>query len=145
MFNEKYESDGEDLSFNIGIIHVVLYFAIILILEILYKLYNRRRPQLYKVPKDTMTLSDFNHRVLVKRESLCILDDLVLDVTDYMDNHPGGKFLISHTVGTDISKYFYGGYSLDGNLVPGQLKRHNHTNASRVQVDTMAVARLIPD
>lgn len=92
-----------------------------------------------------MTLTEFNERVHGRKESLCILDDLVLDVKDYMENHPGGKFLMSHTVGTDISKFFYGGYSLDGNLAFNQLKRHNHSNAARVQVDTMVIARLIPD
>jgi cytochrome b involved in lipid metabolism len=33
-----------------------------------------------------------------------------------MENHPGGKFVIEHNIGRDVSKFFYGGYSLDGNL-----------------------------
>ena len=69
---------------------------------------------------------------------------MVLDVKDYLENHPGGKFLIEHTIGTDISKFFYGGYSLDQNI-EGIGKRHNHSNASRVQVNTMAIARLVPN
>ncbi len=73
------------------------------------------------------------------------MDDLVLDVKEYMENHPGGQFLISHTVGTDISKFFYGGYALDENTLGSQGKRHRHTNASQVQVDTLAIARLIPN
>ena len=61
-----------------------------------------------------------------------------------MENHPGGKFLIEHTVGTDISKFFYGGNAMDENVYGKEGKRHNHSNASFSQVDTMAVARLIP-
>ena len=48
-----------------------------------------------------------------------ILDDLVLDIENYMDNHPGGRFLLEHNIGRDISKFFYGGYALDGNLIKG--------------------------
>jgi cytochrome b involved in lipid metabolism len=40
-----------------------------------------------------------------------ILDDLVLNVGDYITSHPGGPFLIRECIGRDISKYFYGGYS----------------------------------
>jgi len=73
---------------------------------------------------------------------LVILDDLVLDVGDYMDNHPGGRFLLSHNIGRDVSKFFYGGYALDGNI-SNKAKVHRHTNVARSQVDTLAVARLL--
>jgi cytochrome b involved in lipid metabolism len=59
-----------------------------------------------------------------------ILDDLVLDVADYMEEHPGGTFLLEHTIGTDISKFFYGGYSLDGNLTSDSIT-HFHSNVAR--------------
>lgn len=38
---------------------------------------------------------------------------MVINVTPYLDNHPGGKHLISHNIGRDVSKFFYGGYALD--------------------------------
>jgi cytochrome b involved in lipid metabolism len=41
-----------------------------------------------------------------------LLDDLVLDVSDYMEVHPAGKELLECSIGRDISRYFYGGYSL---------------------------------
>lgn len=46
-------------------------------------------------------------------EKLVILDNLVLNVREFMTYHPGGRFVLQKTVGTDISKFFYGGYSLD--------------------------------
>ena len=42
-----------------------------------------------------------------------ILDDLVLDVSKYYSEHPGGKFLIEANIGRDISKFFYGGYAME--------------------------------
>lgn len=105
-------NDGEG-NLNIGILHLAAYFSLIGVLEVAFRIYNRRVPKLYKVPNTIMTLNEFKKRVFEHGEQLCILDDLVLDVKDYMENHPGGQFLISHTVGTDISKFFYGGYALD--------------------------------
>lgn len=74
---------------------------------------------------------------------LVILDELVLDVTEYMDNHPGGKFLLEHNKGRDVSKYFYGGYALDGNLVYNGAKAHAHSNIARAIVESLSVARLV--
>jgi cytochrome b involved in lipid metabolism len=42
-----------------------------------------------------------------------VLDDMVLDISDFINTHPGGKFSLSHNIGKDISKFFYGGYSLE--------------------------------
>jgi cytochrome b involved in lipid metabolism len=47
-----------------------------------------------------------------------ILDDLVIDVKDFQFQHPGGKFVIQQNIGRDISKFFYGGYSMEDNLGP---------------------------
>ena len=77
-----------------------------------------------------MTVDQFNKRVKGKKESLVILDDMVLDVNDYMEEHPGGSFLLEHTIGGDISKFFYGGYSLDGNLSSDSVN-HFHSNVAR--------------
>ena len=64
-----------------------------------------------------------------------------------MSNHPGGTFLLKNNVGRDISKFFYGGYSQDGNLIANgaALMVHRHSNLSRLQVNTIAIARLIPN
>ena len=72
-----------------------------------------------------------------------ILDELVLDVTDYMDNHPGSRFVMEHNNGRDVSKYFYGGYSMDGNLIYKGSKSHNHSNIARATVESLTVARLV--
>lgn len=61
---------------------------------------------------NSITLEDFE-ALLKKGEKLVILDDLVLDVSWFMGEHPGGLFTLEHNVGRDISKFFYGGYSLE--------------------------------
>lgn len=74
---------------------------------------------------------------------MVILDELVLDVTEYMDNHPGGRFVMEHNNGRDVSKYFYGGYSMDGNLIYKGAKSHNHSNIARATVESLTIARLV--
>ena len=59
-----------------------------------------------------ITEADFHKRV-EGGEKLIVLDDVVLDVSAYMKHHPGGQFVLEHLVGKDVSKFFYGGYSLD--------------------------------
>jgi cytochrome b involved in lipid metabolism len=44
-----------------------------------------------------------------------LLDNLVLNVGNFAAVHPGGRFVIDQNIGRDISKFFFGGYSLDGN------------------------------
>mmetsp|Transcript_17074 Transcript_17074/g.26407 ORF Transcript_17074/g.26407 Transcript_17074/m.26407 type:complete len:158 (-) Transcript_17074:1061-1534(-) len=54
-------------------------------------------------------LEEFKRRIILG-EKLVILDDLVLDVGSFMDDHPGGRYSIEQNVGKEVSKYFYGGY-----------------------------------
>ena len=38
---------------------------------------------------------------------------MVLDVTQFLNIHPGGNFSLAQNIGRDVSKFFYGGYSLE--------------------------------
>lgn len=72
-------------------------------------------------------------------EKLVILDDMILDVGEYLYEHPGGSFLVEHLIGQDVSKYFYGGYALESSRGD---KPYFHSNVSRVIVNSLLVARL---
>lgn len=69
-----------------------------------------------------------------------ILDDLVLDVSKFKTEHPGGRFLLEHNIGRDISKFFYGGYTLEQGV---GLKPVTHSNVARTIVNHIIVGRLI--
>ena len=90
-----------------------------------------------------MTESEFESRIK-DGEKLWILDDLVLDLSEYAKYHPGGKFIIDRTVGRDITKFFYGSYTLDGNTsIPGSKnERCVHSNMARKIVNGLIVANL---
>lgn len=68
-----------------------------------------------------------------------ILDAYVLDVTYFMDEHPGGRFSLEHNIGRDISKFFHGGYSLENtNFVAN----HTHSSDARKIVESLVYAKL---
>lgn len=70
---------------------------------------------------------------------MLLLDDKVLDVTYYTLNHPGGKFLIEHNIGRDVSKFFYGGYVLENNKGS---KPYTHSEMAKTTVNSLVVAHL---
>lgn len=68
-----------------------------------------------------------------------IIDDLILDVSQFMSEHPGGRFLVEHSIGRDVSKYFYGGYVMENGV---GLTPHRHSNVARSIVNKIVVGRL---
>jgi cytochrome b involved in lipid metabolism len=88
-----------------------------------------------------MTEEEFENLVS-KGRKLVILDNLVLDVEKFMNCHPGGRWNIEHNIGKDIAKFFYGGYSIDGNRDQGvSPTAHAHSNFARMAVNQMVIAR----
>ena len=74
------------------------------------------------------------------QKRLVILDDLVLDVTNFVNSHPGGRFLLENNTGKDISKYFHGGYSYEPDM---NASNHKHSNYARTIVNDLIVARYV--
>ena len=75
-------------------------------------------------------------RAVAEGESLVIFDNLVLDLEksfipliNYVKVHPGGKFVLMKNFGRDISKFFYGGYSL---VNPGMATYAHSLSALRI-------------
>lgn len=124
----------------IAILQFLFFFSIFLYFEYRFqKFWWEEVP--YVLPAKVMTVEQFEH-ALEAGEKLMILDDLILDVSEFYRVHPGGKFVIEHCVGTDIAKFFYGGYSLEGNMLPKPAFGFRHSNYARIIANDLAVARL---
>jgi len=83
--------------------------------------------------KPLITEEEFETRIK-NGEKLVILDNMVIDISSYAYNHPGGAFLLEYNVGRDISKFFYGSYALDGNgndPSKEETERYTHSNIAR--------------
>lgn len=107
---------------------------IFLVFEVLYQLELRREDPVPNLDSFRVISEEEFHSRVVSGENLWVFDNLVLDLTNYWNQHPGGAFLMKQTVGRDISKFFYGAYSLTGNVNvrPGQRNHaHAHSNIAR--------------
>lgn len=93
----------------------------------------------FNKPRDTLDQDDFNRLVFQGRQ-LAVVDDLVVDLSSFVGKHPGGRFVIEMNVGRDISKYFHGGYSFDGNLGLQPATGHRHSNYARMIVNQLSIA-----
>lgn len=62
-----------------------------------------------------------------ERRRLVFLDNLIIDLNNYDELHPGGKFALTKNIGRDISKFFYGGYSLINR--PQEFNKGLHTHS----------------
>ena len=58
-----------------------------------------------------------------------------------MKSHPGGKFVLKHNIGRDISKFFYGGHTLE-NI--DYVAPYTHSATAKNIANKLAIARLSP-
>ena len=87
----------------------------------------------------TMTVAQFDSEVKAGR-NLVTIDNLVLDIGSFALVHPGGKFSLQQTIGRDISKYFYGGYSMLSDA--GKNRAHVHSLKALEIAQEMVIATL---
>ena len=85
-----------------------------------------------------MTAEEFRRRC-EEGEELVILDDLVLKVDDFSKYHPGGYFAIHQNRARDVSKFFYGGYQMNGSSL-AKTKPYTHSKWSILTANKLSIA-----
>mmetsp|Transcript_13448 Transcript_13448/g.25308 ORF Transcript_13448/g.25308 Transcript_13448/m.25308 type:complete len:1223 (+) Transcript_13448:3-3671(+) len=70
--------------------------------------------------------------------SLCVVDGRVLDITDFIDCHPGGPELLRYVKGSDITDELLGKRDVDG-------LRHIHSRGAMKLLNKYAVGKLVGD
>src|SRR5690554_2904081 len=76
----------------------------------------------------TITMEEVQNRVK-KGEALIIVDNIVHEVKDFMEEHPGGKSFISTRLGKDVTSLFRG-------------EIYDHSNAANNVLSMLRVAVL---
>lgn len=120
--------------------NLLIFFGTLIIGEFIHQRRLRTEVQ-FKSEEDfeySMSRSDFTRNVK-NGQKLVIVDNLVVDVSEFLSVHPGGRFVLHRVIGTDISKFFFGGYCMEGNL-EGVSPGHNHSWYARMIVNELAVA-----
>jgi len=128
------------LSWLLCCCNYVFYIFLLAILECQHRAWLRKEEPFVKVQKN-MNIHEFEEAV-ASGDQLCILDEFVLDVSKFTKHHPGGQFVIKHNIGQDISKFFHGGYALEGNLGARPAPGWKHTNYARAIVNDLIIAQL---
>lgn len=84
---------------------------------------------------DQMTMETF---IDVTRlgTALCVVDGRVLDITAFIDNHPGGPELLRYVKGSDITDELLGDRDVDG-------LRHVHSSSAMKLLNRFVIARLV--
>lgn len=123
----------------LAVLNFTLFWGSLAVAECLYRCRLAREDPFFKI-NATMTQKQFNDLVEHGRK-LVILDEFVLDVASYISWHPGGRFVLNHNIGRDISKFFHGGYSLENNLGPRPAAGYKHSNVARQVVNSLIIAQ----
>ena len=111
-----YDDNGNiGTGWILAVINFICFFAILITLEVYHKWTLRQEDSFTKV-QTGMTSDEFAEKV-ASGSKYVVLDEFVLDMEKFIDHHPGGKWVIKKCIGRDVSKYFHGGYSFEGNLV----------------------------
>jgi len=118
-------------------LQAVFFIAVVIICEVLYQRYLKQEVP-FKDISEVMTREEFDSRVK-GGDRLCLLDDMVLDMSSFRNDHPGGRFLIDFHIGRDVSEFFYGGYVLENQ---SGMSPHTHSNVARSIVNRLAIAKL---
>ena len=124
---------------TLAVVNCLGFWGTLAVAECFYRCRLAREDPFTKV---SATMSEKEFFDLVGRgRKLVILDEFVLDVASYISWHPGGKFVFTHNIGQDISKFFHGGYSLEDNLGPRPAAGHKHSNVARQVVNSLIIAQ----
>lgn len=85
---------------------------------------------------DGMTMNTFLD--VSKHTALCVVDGRVLDITDFMDIHPGGRDMLRYAQGSDITEEIIGNRDVDG-------IKHVHGSSALRVLRSLVKAKLVTD
>lgn len=137
-FGDRLEGDERRV---LGIFSFVVFCILVAIFEAIFRIRNTYSMGHVKTPtkydgKSLVLTSKEVEKQISEGKSLVIFDNLVLDLNGFERLHPGGKFNLTHNLGRDISKFFFGGYSLVN--IPKRMP-HHHTQAALDIVKTLVI------
>lgn len=118
----------------LGIVSLMSFCLLVFICECFYRRVNRKSDMVVETPTSAAVGANQGKIISYTGEQidkgvaagipLLIFDNLVVHLSGYEKLHPGGKFVLKHNLGRDVSKFFNGGYSLV--QAPG-ISPHHHS------------------
>lgn len=111
----NYESPVKNLIYG----HFAIYVVALAIIEVLFRFRMKNKDKGVIVKPEIPTVSQFQFNNMINAgKKLVLFNNFIVNVENFMDEHPGTRFVISHNIGKEIGKYFYGAYSLEQDVAP---------------------------
>ena len=123
---------------SLGVSQMATFYAMVFVCEVIFQIVKRRNWQ-FRNPAVVLTKEEFR-RKSEEGEDLVILDDLVLKVNDFKYYHPGGFFTIHQNRSRDVSKFFYGGYQMNGSAL-ASTRPYTHSNWAVMTANKLVVGK----
>uniref|UniRef100_A0A7S3KIP2 Cytochrome b5 heme-binding domain-containing protein n=1 Tax=Euplotes crassus TaxID=5936 RepID=A0A7S3KIP2_EUPCR len=99
-------------------IHLAVFVVMLFALEIFYRM-RFRYTKKGVLNKRVQNYSYNEYRkMLSSGRKLALFNDYILDISSFINEHPGGAFVMRATVGSNMGKYFYGGSSMETDVPP---------------------------
>ena len=121
------------------------FFSVVVVGCEIYRFFKNKKkwPQLDKHmdKKPSFTMKKIEQMIKKEHQRLCYLENLVIDLKDFGELHPGGRFVLTKNIGRDISKFFYGGYSMINN--PQGFNNNTHLHVHSYQAFKMVQEMVI--
>lgn len=128
--NCKWYPDMIGMVFGVAVLNLLVLGTFLFVMEMNH-MHILEQEDAWTMPAKPMSATEFDRAVLTGRKYV-LLDNVVLDLEPFMKHHPGGEFVLRQNIGRNITKFFLGSYSLEGNLVPnGPDRRVTHSNYAR--------------
>lgn len=71
-----------------------------------------------------MSVDEFKIMITDKKSTVMLIENNVIELKDWDQFHPGGKFVLHKNFGRDVTKYWYGGYQMIDHY---RDRRHSHS------------------
>jgi hypothetical protein len=78
--------------------------------------------------------------MLVDGKIFVLHENYLCDVTEFIDQHPGGRIHIEESIGLDVSRCVTGTAAINGKFDP-----YDHSMRARLQLMSFAIAELVED
>mmetsp|Transcript_13225 Transcript_13225/g.13333 ORF Transcript_13225/g.13333 Transcript_13225/m.13333 type:complete len:521 (+) Transcript_13225:97-1659(+) len=100
---------------------------------------NKAKPALEKSLMDQMgsTHTEILNDIVSKNLAWVFYDEYLLNVSGFIQNHPGGAYMIRQAIGEDVGKYINGCSSISGSIAS-----YNHSQPAKNLINSLIIDRV---
>jgi len=91
LYTKRVSPDMKGLHLGLALANGIGFFSIIGLLELKHRQFLKKFIR-FEQPPRVITSVEFDRMILEDGAKLVLLDDMVIDLGDFINKHPGGRF-----------------------------------------------------